>query len=124
MKGYVALTTVIVILPLLLLTGIDTLYKNMTTLIVGKMNYDAQILRINSDTCLEETVYKIKKDRVYTGEYILTLDSALCNISVSDKIDSPGIKILNIQASDENGTKLNIEKELNINTDPFEISNI
>jgi hypothetical protein len=124
MKGYVALTTVLVILPLLLVTGIDTLYNNMTTLIVGKMSYDYQILQSNSETCLEETVYKLKRNREYIGEYNISMDTWNCDIEVSNKIDNPGIKVIRIESTDENGTYLLINKELNMNTDPFEISNI
>lgn len=124
MKGYVALTTVIIIIPLLLLTGIDTLYKNMTTLIVGKMNYDAQILRNNSESCLEETVYRLKRNRTYIGDFTISLENINCEISITDKTDNPGIKIISIQASDTSDIYITIEKELNTNTDPFEISNI
>lgn len=124
MKGYVALTTVLVILPLLLITGIDTLYNNMTTLIVGKMSYDSQILQSNSETCLEETVYKLKRNTEYIGVFNISMDTWNCDIEVSDKIGNPGIKIIRIESTDENGIYLLTNKELNMNTDPFEISNI
>ncbi len=123
MKGYVALTTVLVILPILLLTGIDSLYRNMTTLITGKMTYDSHILKSHSETCLEETVYKIKRNIAYTGTYSLSLDNWSCEIEVEDKLGNPGIKIITIEATDDIGTYIFTEKELNINVDPFEISN-
>ena len=124
MKGYVALTTVLIILPLLLLTGLDSLYSNMTTLIVGKMTYDSQILESNSETCLEEAVYIIKRNFSYTGVSNLSMGNWSCEIEVYDKVDNPGIKVIMIEAYDDNGIYTNIEKELNINVDPFEISNI
>jgi len=124
MKGYIALTTVLIILPLLLLTGVDSLYRNMTTLIVSKMTYDLNILESNSETCLEETVYKIKRNRTYTGTFDLSMNDWICTIDVADKVDYPGVKIINIEAQDTiNGIYTFTEKELNINTDPFEISN-
>ena len=122
-KGYIALTTVLVILPLLLITGIDSLYKNTTSLIVGKMNYDYQILRSNSETCLEEAVYKIKRGGTYTGTFTLSMDNWSCDVVVSDKVGFPGIKIIEINSSDSNSVKFSTTKELNINVDPFEISN-
>ncbi len=123
MKGYVALTTVLVILPLLLITGIDTLYKNMTTLVIGKMNYDSQILKSNSETCLEEAVYVIKRNYEYTGILNISMDNWSCKIEVYEKVDTPGFKIINIEATDDTGIHIYTEKELNINVDPFEISN-
>lgn len=124
MKGYVALTTVLIVLPLLLVTGLDSLYSNMTTLIVGKMTYDSQILESNSETCLEEAVYIIKRNFSYTGVSNISMDNWSCEIEVYDKVDNPGIKVIMIEAYDDNGIYTNTEKELNINVDPFEISNI
>lgn len=122
-KGYIALTTVLVILPLLLVTGIDSLYKNTTSLIVGKMNYDYQILRSNSETCLEEAVYKIKRGGTYTGTFNISMGNWSCNVIVSDKVGFSGIKVINISSSDINDVKFSTTKELNINSEPFEISN-
>ncbi len=124
MKGYIALTTVLIILPLLLLSGIDSLYKNMTTLIVGKMNYDAQILKSNTETCLEEAVYIIKRNPSFADTLTVSLDNWTCTVLVSDKGGSPGVKIIDIQASDSNGIYINTLKELDTNADPFEVSNI
>lgn len=125
MKGYIALTTVLIILPLLLLTGIDSLYRNMTTLVVGKMTYDSNILKSNSETCLEETVYKIKRNRTYTGTFNISMANWDCTIAVSDKVGFTGVKIIEIEAVDTiNSVYTSTKKELNINTDPFEISNI
>lgn len=121
--GYIALTTVLVILPLLLITGIDSLYKNTTSLIVGKMNYDYQILKGNSETCLEEAVYKIKRGGTYTGTFNISMDNWSCSVIVSNKVGSPGIKVIDISSSDINDIKFSTTKELNINTEPFEISN-
>ncbi len=124
MKGYVALTTVLVMLPLLLLTGITSLYGNISTLIVGKMNYDYEILRSNSETCLEEAVYRIRRGETYVGEFDVSMDNWICNVTVTNKDGFPGIKIIHILATDDNGISLKNDTELNTNTDPFEISNI
>jgi len=124
MKGYVALTTVLVMLPLLLLTGITSLYGNISTLIVGKMNYDYEILRSNSETCLEEAVYRIRRGETYVGEFDVSMDNWICNITIANKDGFPGIKIIHILATDDNGISLKNDTELNTNTDPFEISNI
>ena len=125
MKGYIALTTVLIILPLLLLTGVDSLYRNMTTLIVSKMTYDSNILESNAETCLEETVYKIKRNRTYTGTFNLSMNDWVCTIEVADKVGFPGVKLIYIEAQDTiNDIYTFTQKELNINTDPFEISNI
>ncbi|HKM20171.1 MAG TPA: hypothetical protein VJY47_03050 [Candidatus Dojkabacteria bacterium] len=122
--GYIALTTVLVILPLLLLSGINTIYTNITLLITGKMQYDYNILEINAESCLEESVYKIKKNRAFTGTFTITRTDWNCTSEISDKPDNFGVKIIQITAVDQNENHVKMTKELNTNTDPFEISNI
>lgn len=124
MKGYVALTTVLVMLPILLLTGIDSLYNNLSTLIIGKMNYDYQILDSNTETCLEEAVYIIKRNPTYENTFVLSMDNWSCNVTVTNKVGFTQVKVIDIQATDSNGISIHTVKELNISTDPFEISNI
>lgn len=124
MKGYIALTTILIILPLLLLSGIDSLYNNISTLIVGKMNYDYQVLKSNTETCLEESVYIIKRNPTYSNTFNLAMDNWSCTITISDKSEYPGVKIITINAEDTNDIHINFSKELNTNTDPFEITNI
>ena len=124
MKGYIALTVVLLIIPLLLLAGIDSVYNNLTSLLVGRMNYDSKRLEINSETCLEESVYRIKRNPSYTGEYVITLSEWTCTIDVQDKEGFPGEKILDIQSSDQNGIKVNLLKELNTNVNPYTLKNI
>ncbi len=124
MKGYVALTTVLVMLPILLLTGIDSLYNNLSTLIIGKMNYDYQILDSNTETCLEEAVYIIKRNPTYENTFVLSMDNWSCSVTVTNKVGFTQVKIIDIQATDSNGISIHTAKELNTNVDPFEISNI
>jgi hypothetical protein len=123
MKGYVALTTVLVIIPLLLLTGVDSVYKNLTTLITGRMNYDYQILKTNTESCLEEAIYKTKRSSNYTGEFSLGNGSWSCIVTVSNDT-TPGIKIISIESSDTNNIRFSIIKSLNTNVNPFEVSTI
>ena len=124
MKGYVALTAVLIIVPLLLLTGVNSLYENITTLSVTKMNYDSQILRINAETCLEETVYQIKRNPTFTGMYEITETNWSCSVDIQNKIGFSGVKSLTIVATDINDTKVTLEKELDTNEDPFKLANI
>lgn len=127
LKGYVALTTVLVMIPLLLLTGIDSIYNNLTSLIVGKMNYDYQILESNGETCLEESVYRIKWGLDYTGEFTIDMGDWTCVSTVTNKDPDlePGVKIIEMVISDtQNNIQRTVIKELNSNTNPFELSNV
>lgn len=124
MKGYIALTVVLLIVPLLLLAGVDSVYKNLTSLIVGRMNYDSKVLEINTETCLEESVYIIKRTPSYTGNLILTMEGWLCNITVENNLTDPAIKKISIEAIGENDISKKVIKELNTNENPFSLRNI
>lgn len=123
-KGYIALTTVLVILPVLLISGIDSLYKSTTYLIIGKETADYQLLKGNSETCIEEAVYKIKRSPEYVGIFNISMDNWSCSITISDKAGYIGTKIIKITAVDDNMTTFTTQKELNTKTNPFELSNI
>lgn len=124
MKGYVALTTILVILPLLLLAGVDSVYKNLTSLIVGKMNYDYQILKTDGETCLEESVYRIKRSVNYVGTFTMAQEDWSCEVNVTNKEATPGVKIINIVISDINNIKISSIKELDTNENPFVLKNL
>lgn len=123
-KGYIALTTVLVILPILLLAGINLVYENITEMVAGKMRFDYNVLELNAETCLEEAVRKLKFNPQYTGTLNFNLTGWSCKVTVQNVPTKTGFKLLNIVASDELGNVVSINKELNTNTDPFEISNI
>lgn len=123
MRGYIALTTILIIVPLLLLIGINSLYSNITNLSVSQINFDAERLRINSDTCLEEAIYKIKRNRSFVGDLEIIEDDWLCTTNITDKQGESGIKIISIVTVDGN-VKVIVKKELNTNTNPFELSYI
>lgn len=123
-KGYIALTTVLVIIPLLLATGVNLAYRSITAALVGKLEYNHNMLEINAESCLEETVRKVKFNTLFEGTIVIQQPTWECNSTVTKKVGVNGIKILNILAKDENQNVVLLNKELNINTDPFEISNI
>jgi len=123
-KGYIALTTVLIVLPLLLLAGINLVYRNITEVAVGKMTFDYNVLELNAETCLEEAVRKLKFNPQYTGILNFNFTEWNCEVTVQNIPTKTGFKLLNIIASDELNNVVSINKELNTNTDPFEISNI
>ena len=124
MKGYVALTTVLVIMPLLLLAGIDSVYNNLTSLVVGKMNYDYQLLTAKKETCLEESIYRIKSELNYQGDLLIEVDDWICSSSVLDVEGQLGLKEISLELSNSNNIVVGTTKILNTNVNPFELSNI
>ena len=88
------------------------------------MRFDYNILELNAETCLEESVRKIKFNPQYTGILNFNLTGWTCEVTVQNIPLKAGFKELNIVANDELNNVVTINKELNTNTDPFEISNI
>lgn len=124
MKGYIALTTVLIIVPLLVLTGINTLYQNITYLSVSKMDYDYQLLKVGSESCLEEIVYYIKRNPFFTGDHLISIGDTECNVNIQNKAGFPGVKVLSFVSHDNVGAEYSFIKELDTNSNPFEIINI
>lgn len=123
MRGYIALTTILIIVPLLLLTGINSLYSNITNLSISKINFDAQRLRINSDTCLEEAIYKIKRNKSFVGDLEIIKSDWSCSTNIIDKQGENGVKIITIVTIDGN-VQVTVKKQLDTNSDPFDLSYI
>ena len=123
-KGYVALTVVLMLTPLLLSIGINAIYRNISIYRTEKITFDHNLLEINAETCLEESVVKIKREPTFTGVYIVTQPTWSCESNILDKTGETGIKLIDIKATDNNGNFVSLKKQLNISTDPFEISNI
>ena len=72
---------------------------------------------------LRRNSLQTKKNPTYTGTFNISMDTWSCDIEVTNKVGNPGIKIVRIESTDENDSYLLTNKELNMNTDPFEISN-
>jgi len=124
MKGYVALTAVLVMIPLLLITGIELVYRNITLLSIGKFNYDWQILKIHSQTCLEESIYNISLDNDYIGEFIITEEYWSCTSNITDVSGEITQKIIDLEVSNTEGVSISLQKKIDTSYDPFELSNI
>lgn len=123
-KGYVALTAVLVMIPLLLLTGMELLYKNITLLSIAKVNYDWQVLTTYSETCLEESMYKLVLDESYTGEFSITQEDWACTANITNIVGEDGFKLITMETSNPEGINISIQKKVDTNCDPFKLYNI
>lgn len=123
-KGYVALTAVLVMIPLLLLTGMELLYRNITLLSTAKTNYDWQVLRTYSETCLEESLYKLVLDENYTGEFDITQEDWACTSNITNIVGEDGFKLIVLETSNPEGINILLQKKVDTNYDPFKLYNI
>jgi hypothetical protein len=81
-KGSIALTAVVVISAILLAGGINILLGNID-LTRSTINYNSNIVNeIRTGSCLEESIYYLKKDTTFSGMVTLSFTEGQCSAQV------------------------------------------
>jgi len=83
-KGSVALTTVIVISAILLFSGISILITNIDLTRVANDYNNRLVVTLGIESCFEESLYKLKYDRTYTGTINLSNGFGDCSSLIED----------------------------------------
>lgn len=83
-KASVALTTVLVTTAVLLAGSISILFNIIDMTRTNKDNLTYELNSIRADSCLEESMNKLKFNPNYTGEVIITFSDGTClsNITI------------------------------------------
>lgn len=120
-KGYVALTTVLVLVPMLLLIGITLIVNNIDLLITSHSLYEHKTLELKAITCQEEALFRIKDNISFTGANSITINGSTCTYTVTDG-SSSGLKeiLIDINNGEYHYSK---EKTVDTNQNPFMITN-
>lgn len=120
-KGYVALLLIIIIIPVLVMGGIELLYSNIDTLKAAKNLSDAEKLNFDLRSCTEEAIKRVKTNLTFTGQIDFSINTTICSVTVSNDTN-PSIKILNTKTNSENLYKSEIKK-LDTSKSPYELTN-
>jgi len=99
MKASISLTTVLVIGSMLLLSSIVLIVSSLDLLESTTAYSNFKIARINSNTCLEEALFKIKANHTYTGSNQISVNNGLCNYTVTNQNGDTTKKIISISGS-------------------------
>jgi|GEM_PF-5160340 len=116
-KGAVALTTLIVVSAILMLTGITILLVNID-LSRATTSSNATIMnRMRLTACLEESLIRLKDNDIFIGTITMNFNSYTCESIVTDN-GSPGVKNISITSSSH---EFNYQKDfqVDITTDPM-----
>jgi hypothetical protein len=118
-KAAVALTTLIVVSSMLLLSGVTLMMINIDLAHSNKSVNSNMINRINADSCLEEGLLRLSNDPSYTGTFSLTFEDGNCNGTISNDT-IPNTKIILID-SDFDGYTYHKEEKVNMSTNPISL---
>jgi len=117
-QGSAALTTVIIISFLLLIGGVTLILSNID-LAVSTSDFTNKIqAEIQSQTCLEEAMRKVKSLVAFTGSVNATFSQGNCTAQVFDF--SPGIKQIDISSTIGSYT-YNLTRRIDVSTEEFVI---
>ncbi len=98
-RGAVALTSVIVMLAILLLAGISVSITSIDVSVISR-NFESTISsKVASRTCLEEAMYKISYNILYTGNFNYVFDNVSCEVVVSNVVGQTAIKSIQVIAN-------------------------
>lgn len=118
-NGGVALTTVIILTALLMLSGTTIVLTSIDLRKSTKNNSSYIQAEINFDSCIEESVHRIKFNPTFTGSFSINLLNGSCQSIVSNDAN-PAVKVFNITSISEGSTYTGSIK-VDTSTYPFEI---
>lgn len=102
-NGAVALTTVIILTSILMIAGTTIVLTSIDLRKSTKNNNSFIQAEINFDSCIEESVQRLKYNPGYTGTFTVTMINGSCEAIVSNDVD-PMVKILEIISTSETST--------------------
>jgi hypothetical protein len=83
LRGSVSLTTVILVSAVLLLSGIIVVLNSVDLSKASKGKLMNSVSTIQSYTCFEEVLERLKMNRNYTGTFTISLPNGTCDVAVS-----------------------------------------
>ena len=121
-NGYIALTTVLILIPILLMTGIALIYSNISLLVSTQSLYASALSNTQYSTCLEESILKVKRNHTFTGTSNLTFTNFSCTSVISDYQGNTNTKKIDITIT--SGIYTNVRTQIvDISVSPFIVKN-
>jgi hypothetical protein len=118
-KGSVALTTVIVLSGILIAAAATLTLVTIDLRQGTALSIDYTEAQIHIDTCIEESVQRLKYLPTFTGEITVDFDNGSCRSTISDGAQ-PGIKLVEMESSSGEAMYM---KSISVDTTdyPFEV---
>lgn len=98
-NGSIALLTVLALVIMLVSVGSALVISSTDYLISGRSFSERLTLDSIMRTCLEEGMYRLKKEKSFTGTVTYAQDSASCSIVISEENGDPNKRLIEIDAA-------------------------
>lgn len=97
-SGVVALTTLLVMATVLVVTGISVVYLSIDSAAVSRNYLNLNRAKSNVQSCLDEALLRITLNRNYLGSGTVTIDGASCTYTVTNHSTNSNYKVINIDS--------------------------
>lgn len=121
-RGYIALTIVIILIPVMMMGGVELLYNNIDFMKSAKSLSDSEKLSFSLRSCTEESIQRIKKNPLFTGQLLYTINGFACDVTITNNATNPAIKIIDSKVNSGILNKREI-KNLDTSKSPYELTN-
>jgi len=112
-KGYVALTSVLLIGALILIVGVSAIITSTKEVDAVKMYKDSRQALFSANSCAEIGIVKIKEDNTYQGRQRFNVGEFSCNIlSVTDIVGGKTFDAVAKVNDTERRLKINVMDDL------------
>ncbi len=115
----VALTTVVLLSGILLVTAVAIVISNLDISMAIKNVESFNIAKLNTFSCIEESIYKLKFEPTFTGNIVVNDLNDSCTAVVSNDAN-PNYKTIT-STSNTDGTNYTTTITVDISMNPFEI---
>jgi hypothetical protein len=122
LKANITLTTVVVIGAILLISGTALLFMTIDLSIAAKSYVNSGYAEVNSISCLEESLNRLKQSSTYTGTLSVTYNGSNCQSTITDDPVYGNIKHISI-ISYYGEYQYAKNKRVDISTDPDTLMN-
>lgn len=122
-NGSISLTTVLIVGSMLLLSSIVLLTSSLDLLYSTKAYTDHKSAQINSSSCLEEAMAKIKSNPTFTGIANISINKGSCSYNITDYQSNPLLKSITLTGT-LNGTIFSTKRLVDTTKSPMTISEL
>ena len=100
-KGIVALTTLLIMSTVLIVSGISVVYLSIDSAAVSRNYVNLNHAKSNIQSCLDEALLRITLNRGYTGTANVIIDGTSCTFTVSNHPTNTNYKDVLVSSSFE-----------------------
>jgi hypothetical protein len=123
LRGSIALTSVILAGAVLITSGMAVLFNAMDITIATKSYVSRSFVESKITSCIEEALYRINTNVLYTGSFTVTFADGSCQGNVTIDGSAPTKRFVSVTGTYLGEYILSRTKIVDTSTSPFTLSN-